>query len=58
MSDPDKTLRVVKDAVLDRIEKLELYVGPDDEYGDDVKNQMRHEIDFLEYVIDLIERLK
>jgi len=54
--DPEKTSRVVKDALLERIELLHQCVGPDDEYGDDLKNQMRHEIDFLEYMLELIER--
>lgn len=54
--DPEKALRVVKDALYERLELLRQCVGPDDEYGDDIKNQMRHEIDFLEYMLDLMER--
>lgn len=53
--DPEKTLRVVRDALYERIDLLRQCVGPDDEYGDDLKNQMRHEIDFLEHVLDLME---
>jgi hypothetical protein len=54
--DPEKALAEVKEVLYDRLKVLRQCVGPDDEYGDDVINQMRNEIDFLEDLLDTIER--
>lgn len=54
--DPTKALVEVKEKLYDRMGVLRTCIGPFDEYGDDIKNQMRNEISFLEELLDIIER--
>jgi hypothetical protein len=53
---PEKTLVEVKEHLFERLNILRQCLGPSDEYGDDVQNQMRNEISFLEDMLDMMER--
>ena len=54
--DPTNALVEVKEKLYDRMDVLRSCIGPHDEYGDDVQNEMRNEISFLEELLDIIER--